>query len=58
MSLISTFLEDLVGLLLGYAFDLLEVPPRRVSHRLDGVVAPVYDKLDVTLGETAETLHD
>jgi hypothetical protein len=51
-------LEDLVGLLLGYAFDLLEVPPRRVSHRLDGVVAPVYDKLDVTLGETAETLHD
>lgn len=53
----DTFLEDLVCLLLRYAFDLLEVPPRRVSHRLDGVVAAIYDELDVTLGETAETLH-
>lgn len=53
----GTFLEDLVCLLLRYAFDLLEVPPRRVCHRLDGVVAAIYDELDVTLGETTETLH-
>lgn len=52
-----TFLEDLVCLLLRYAFDLLEVPPWRVSHRLNGVVAAIYDELNVTFGETTETLQ-
>lgn len=55
---LPTFLEDLVCLLLGYAFNLLQVPPRRVSHGLDGVVSPIYDELDITLGETGQTLHD
>lgn len=52
-----TFLEDLVCLLLRYAFDLLEVPSWRVSHRLNSVIAAIYNELDVTLGETAKTLH-
>lgn len=55
---LPTFLEDLVCFLLGYAFDLLQVPPRRVSHRLDSVVSPIYDELDITLGETGQTLYD
>lgn len=52
-----TFLEDLGCLQLRYAFDLLEVPPWRVSHGLHGVVTAIYNELDITLGETAETLH-
>lgn len=55
--MMCTFLEDLVCLLLRYAFDLLEIPPWRVSHRLNCVVAAIYDELDVTFGETTETLH-
>lgn len=52
-----TFLEDLGRLELRYAFDLLEVPPWRVSHRLHGVVTAIYYELDITFGETAEALH-
>lgn len=52
-----TFLEDLGCLQLRYAFDLLEVPPWRVSHGLHGVVTAIYNELDITLGETAETLQ-
>lgn len=53
----STFYEDLVRLLLRDALDLLEISPRRVGHRLDGIVAAIYDELDVALGEAAETLY-
>lgn len=52
-----TFLEDLVCLLLRNALDLLEVPSWRVSHRLNSIVAAIYNELYVTFGETTKTLH-
>lgn len=52
-----TLCEDLSGLLLGDALDLLEDPAGGVGNRFDSVKATVNDQLNIALGEARHALR-
>lgn len=53
---IRTFGQNLRSLLLRDTLDLLKRTATCICDRLDGVVAAIYEKLNITLGKSCYTL--